>query len=66
VSLRCQPGGVELRVVDDGRGFDPDQVPPDHLGLGIMRERAEAVGATLQIESQVGQGTQVVVVWAGN
>jgi signal transduction histidine kinase len=55
--------GVVLRISDDGRGFDPDQVSPESLGLGIMRERAEAIGATLKIESQVGQGTQVVVVW---
>jgi len=64
VSLCCQPGNVELRVSDDGRGFDPRDVSPERLGLGIMRERAEAIGARLEIESQVGQGTQVTAVWA--
>ena len=54
---------VELRISDDGRGFDPQGVPPESLGLGIMRERAEAIGAALRIKSQVGQGTQVVVAW---
>ena len=54
---------VVLRISDDGRGFDPDQVSPESLGLGIMRERAEAIGAALTIESEVGQGTQVIVVW---
>ena len=39
---------LELRIVDNGRGFDVDNVPPGHLGLSIMRERAEAVGADLQ------------------
>jgi len=73
VSLRyllpspCQGEGpgvrVELRISDDGRGFDPQGVPPESLGLGIMRERAEAIGAALRIKSQVGQGTQVVVAW---
>ena len=72
VSLRClsphpsptrEGGGVELRISDDGRGFDPQGVPPESLGLGIMRERAEAIGAALRIKSQVGQGTQVVVAW---
>lgn len=57
--------GVELRISDDGCGFDMDQVSPDHLGLGIMRERAEGIGATLTIESQPGHGTQVVVTWTG-
>jgi signal transduction histidine kinase len=56
-------GGVELCISDDGRGFDPDTIPPDHLGVGIMRERAEAIGATLTIESEVGHGTEVMVVW---
>jgi signal transduction histidine kinase len=54
---------VELVVTDDGRGFDPDSVPPDRLGLGIIRERAQAIGAGLQIISQPGQGTQIAVVW---
>jgi len=56
-------GAVELRVSDDGRGFDPQSIPPESLGLGIMRERAEAIGAALRIESQVDHGTQVVVAW---
>ncbi len=54
---------VELQITDDGRGFDIDQVTPDHLGVGIMRERAESIGATLTIESQPGRGTQIVVTW---
>lgn len=63
VSLSCQPRGVELCISDDGRGFDPDPITPDHLGIGIMHERAKAIGATLRIESQPGCGTQVVAAW---
>jgi ligand-binding sensor domain-containing protein/signal transduction histidine kinase len=80
VSLRCGPRApspspregegaglrVELCIRDDGCGFDPDDVPPDHLGLGIMRERAEAAGAHLEIVGLAGQGTQVTVVWPGD
>ncbi len=76
VSLRCAPvppsgeeeraaRGLELHISDDGCGFDAECVPPDSLGLGIMHERAGAVGAELRIESQIGQGTQVVVIWPG-
>ncbi len=54
---------VELCIWDDGQGFDPEEVPPDHLGLGIMRERADAIGARLQLESEVGQGTRITVLW---
>jgi signal transduction histidine kinase len=77
VSLRCTPRGpspslqegkgpavkVELVIRDDGQGFDPDHVPPERMGLCIMRERAEAVGAQLGIVSQIGQGTRLTVVW---
>jgi nitrate/nitrite-specific signal transduction histidine kinase len=58
VTLCCQPERVELSVSDDGCGFDPNSISPDHLGLGIMHERAKAIGATLKIESQPGSGTQ--------
>jgi signal transduction histidine kinase len=54
---------VELRIRDDGRGFDPAAIPPDHFGLGIMRERAEAVNAHVTVNSEVGRGTEIVVVW---
>src|SRR5262249_30025741 len=63
VSLDWAPDGVELRIADDGRGFDPAAVPAGHLGLGIMRERAGAVGARLEVESRVGAGTRVAVTW---
>lgn len=50
---------VELIVVDDGRGFDPDSVPKSHLGLAIMRERAASIGATLEVTSSTGCGTRL-------
>jgi signal transduction histidine kinase len=54
---------VLLSIRDDGRGFDPAQVPHNRLGLGIMQERAQAIGANLTVESQPRQGTQVTVLW---
>ncbi|MHB1134758.1 MAG: GAF domain-containing protein [Chloroflexota bacterium] len=66
VVLRCLGDRVELSVSDDGRGFDRGVVPPNHLGLGIMSERAEAIGALLALESKPGQGTNVSVVWIEN
>jgi len=63
VSLNCQPGRVLLCISDDGCGFDPDDVLPDRVGMGTMRERAENIGATLEIDSQPGHGTQVIVNW---
>jgi len=59
VSVRCKDGQIELSIRDDGRGFDQDNVSPDNLGLGIMRERAERIGASVEVISEVGLGTQV-------
>jgi two-component system nitrate/nitrite sensor histidine kinase NarX len=63
VSLTCQPAQVVLYISDDGCGFDPSSISPDHLGVSIMHERARTIGATLKIESQPGHGTQVEVTW---
>jgi nitrate/nitrite-specific signal transduction histidine kinase len=38
-------------------------VTPEHLGLRIMRERTDSIGARLRIKSQPGAGTRVTVVW---
>ena len=49
-------------VEDDGVGFEPEQrVAQEHIGLLGMRERAEALGGTLTIESSAGAGTTIVV-----
>jgi signal transduction histidine kinase len=66
VQLRCRPGGVELCVHDDGLGFEATSLPANSLGLGIMRERAESIGAELEIESQAGQGTEIRVIWTAD
>jgi two-component system nitrate/nitrite sensor histidine kinase NarX len=51
-----------FRIRDDGKGFDPQAVPSDmHVGLRIMRERAHRVGGSLDIRSQPGQGTEVIL-----
>jgi PAS domain S-box-containing protein len=55
---------IDLAVADDGCGFVFERIAPQHLGLGIMRERAEDIGATLTVQSQPNQGTRVVVRWA--
>lgn len=50
-----------LEVVDDGKGFDQGVIDPAvTTGLMAMRERANAVGARLVIESSPGQGTRVL------
>ncbi|MCX5210154.1 GAF domain-containing sensor histidine kinase [Kitasatospora sp. NBC_00240] len=62
VTLSGTPArGAVLRVVDDGRGFDPESVrrAGRHLGLVSMRDRAAAVGGRLTLDSAPGKGTAV-------
>lgn len=64
IRLQGQQDTVELMVCDDGCGFVFASIAPENLGLGIMRERAEDVGATLKVISTPGKGTQVLVKWS--
>jgi signal transduction histidine kinase/ligand-binding sensor domain-containing protein len=60
VQLEYGPAEIALDVRDDGRGFAADQVPePGHYGLTGMRERAAAIGGTLEVMSEPGAGTTV-------
>jgi two-component system nitrate/nitrite sensor histidine kinase NarX len=63
IHLHHEAGAVDVRLRDDGRGFDPEQTPPGHYGLSMMRERAEAVGAVLSVVSQPGHGTEIAIRW---
>ena len=64
LNLHCEPDGVVLSIRDDGCGFDPDAVTFGHMGLSIMRERAQAIGAAFNVESQPDQGTIITVTWS--
>ena len=58
---------VEMHIRDDGQGFDSGRpAAPGHYGLGMMSERAEAVGANLTVVSQPGCGSEVTLRWLGN
>jgi signal transduction histidine kinase len=66
VLIHCMSGEEQvcISIEDDGRGFYPAQVAANggqSYGLQIMRERAESVGGSLEVDSQPGQGTRVVV-----
>ena len=64
ISFIVRDGQTEVTLQDDGLGFDPDQALGDsagRIGLRVMRERAEEVGGSLELHSQPGQGSCVVV-----
>ena len=64
LDIRFEPDAIGLRVADDGCGFDVDRAQSeadDHYGLISMRERAEDIGAQLEIASAKGHGTTVTL-----
>ena len=61
VALSVEGGGAELRVSDDGVGFDPALVRKDGLGLDGMAERAKLVGGELDLRSSPGAGTELTL-----
>jgi signal transduction histidine kinase len=65
ITLRTVDGEIELRVSDDGTGFENGEQPlgpnePGHIGLATMRERAELIGGRLEIRTGP-KGSTVIV-----
>lgn len=65
VTLTLQRDAVyRFTVSDDGRGFDAGAAPAlaeAHIGLRIMRERAQRIGGQIEVCSEPGGGTSVVL-----
>jgi signal transduction histidine kinase len=62
VNLLYAPDSVTVMINDEGRGFDPDAVGSDRLGLReSVVKRIEAIGGEVRIWSAVGEGTSVVI-----
>jgi signal transduction histidine kinase len=65
VALEFAPGRTTLTISDDGIGFDAGRAAElalsGHFGLLGASERAEAVGARLEVDSASGRGTRIVV-----
>ena len=66
IRLHYAKDRVEMRIQDNGRGFDPHQAMPGHYGLSMMYERAESAGTTLEILSKPGKGTEIILRWQAN
>ena len=63
MDLVYTPEQVKLEIKDNGRGFEMTHLPPERMGMGIMRERAEAIRVNLEIKSVLDEGTQIVIIW---
>ncbi|MDP9026089.1 MAG: histidine kinase [Actinomycetota bacterium] len=64
VRMTAWQGGIQIVVADDGRGFDPKQVPAERLGVrGSIIERMANVGGRAEVVSAPGSGTTVTIRW---
>ncbi len=61
IRLEESAGVASLRVIDNGRGFVPENVPGTGSGLGNLSARAREMGGELRVESRVKHGTTVIV-----
>ncbi len=52
---------IRVSVDDNGKGFDPDSIQQSNsLGLKLIRERAEMLGGSFEIDSAVGKGARIL------
>lgn len=59
IQLRYEEAGVTLVIADNGKGFDTAKAEGRGVGLLSMRERIQALGGDIQIESASGKGTEI-------
>jgi signal transduction histidine kinase len=64
IGLMMDSTGKEMlvNIQDNGRGFVESEIKPGN-GLYNMRKRAEELGGTLEIQSQAGSGTSILLIW---
>jgi signal transduction histidine kinase len=60
--FEVEDDALEVYVTDQGTGFTPDEVPADRKGISqSIRSRMEKVGGVVDIESEPGEGTEVLL-----
>ncbi|MGK9273033.1 ATP-binding protein [Williamsia muralis] len=64
VAVSLDSPKLTVVVADDGRGFDPQTVPADRLGITVsIRDRMSTIGGSADIDSAPGRGTRVTLRW---
>lgn len=59
IDFLCEQSALNLKIADDGRGFDTENEHSDGQGLRSMTRRAKSLGGNLEINSRAGNGTIV-------
>lgn len=67
VSMKVHSGELKISVVDDGRGFWPNRVSRNRLGIRmIIHRRVEDLGGQARVISRPGEGATVILEWSAN
>ncbi|MFN7135000.1 MAG: sensor histidine kinase, partial [Myxococcales bacterium] len=61
VKVGFEESRLQLAIEDDGVGFDSSKTPRGHYGLINIRERASKIGGNVEVNSQPGKGTRIVL-----
>ncbi len=59
--LLTTPEQVQLIIADDGRGFEPSQIPRGRYGLIGLNERVKLLGGHFHVRSNPGAGTRLEI-----
>ncbi|WBU36802.1 sensor histidine kinase [Homoserinibacter sp. YIM 151385] len=63
-AVRGEDGGIVVEIGDEGRGFDPEEVPTERLGVRVsILERVASAGGEATLDSAPGEGTRVTLAW---
>jgi len=65
ISLQCDADSTQIVIRDNGRGFVPETVGSEHMGLRIMRERAQNHDIRLEIKTSPETGTTISAHYPG-
>jgi signal transduction histidine kinase len=57
LAVRHEKNHLIIEISDDGRGFDPDRIPPDSQGVANIRDHARRLGGHLVLDTAPGRGT---------
>lgn len=64
IYIKSSPKTLRLDIIDNGIGFYLKRRYPKSFGINVMEDRAKAIGASLNIESQPGSGTKVSLIYS--
>ncbi|WP_026953116.1 tetratricopeptide repeat-containing sensor histidine kinase [Algoriphagus mannitolivorans] len=64
VEVNQENGEYQVSIQDNGKGFEESEITPGN-GLYNMRKRAEELGGVLEISSNPGNGTVILLIWDG-